>query len=751
MESKGTSGGLLQPGGKFGLYDVLRLLGRGGMGEVYLLRSPRDGELYAAKIMFPPPGAVEGREAYEWRRRFANEAIFAMKVTHRNLIRVYDAGEDPDSHLCYIIMDYMPGGTLSDRIRAKGRLAIDEAVKIAVKVATALEVAHRAGIVHRDIKPDNIMFDDGGEPRLADLGIAKFSKADSSMSMTKTEMIVGTPSYMAPEQMMDSHNVDARADIYSLGIVLYEMLTGSRPREGSTVIELLAKAVKGEELPSVCTMRPEVSATIGYALSRLTASKPDVRPSTALDAAKLLHDAYMGKLNVPRKMLMPSNAIASGGGDKQTIAKALVFLAVCALLGSGIIAIATLFSGRHSQPTERYKQDKPVEQQSVVVITNEVSKTLYKTVVVTNVVEGAHGDANSKTRRGAAATPSSPTPPKAVSSPRDGKTLVAHENDFDWHYRIVGDGVELVCAEDRALLSVPGIVGKPKGCLIIPAKLNGRKVKGIGRFAFNKCDAITSVSVPDGVEYIGFSAFNACTSLRRVRLPATVSDFASAFSRCTKLEAFDIDWYNQHFKVEKGLVYSKDKKTFVKFPPACRVKSVTFPVEMHKIGDYAFSDCTMGSFAVPKTIREIGKGAFARCSHMETISFAGNIDAIGSYAFGCSGLKSISIPNGVKEIVGETFRDCAALETIRFPATLSRIGGHAIFEGCKSLHRIEFMGNAPTLFGAFQLFPEDFACHVNVYVRHLSKGWKSEGVTGLPDKWPVGARDARPIYYMKER
>lgn len=283
--------GLLEVGGKFGDYEVLKLLGSGGMGEVYLLRTPVDGEFYAAKIMFPPKEA----EAHEWRTRFANEAAVAMKVQHKNLIRVYDIGEDPETKLCYIIMEYLGGGSLSEKIRKKGRLPVREAVDIAIQIAMALEAAHSAGIVHRDIKPDNIMFADDGTPKLGDLGVAKFDDGRKT-TVTMTGVMIGTPAYMAPEQMMDSHNVDARADIYSLGAVLYEMLSGTRPHQGSTAMELLAKAVKGEELPNICELKPDIPETIGCVISRMTAPKVEKRIESALEAARMLRDAFVGKL-----------------------------------------------------------------------------------------------------------------------------------------------------------------------------------------------------------------------------------------------------------------------------------------------------------------------------------------------------------------------------------------------------------------------------------------------------------------------
>ena len=290
----GGTGKLLEIGSKFGDYTVVARLGKGAMGEVYRITN---GETdFAVKIMSSNSAASE-KSRHEWRRRFAREAEVAMKIRHPNLVQVYDVGEDPQTHLCYIIMEYVGGGTLSDLLRRKGKLDIRDAIAITMHIANALSVAHRHGVVHRDIKPDNIMFTGDGTPKLADLGIARVNNDDEDeTTITKTNMMVGTPAYMAPEQMVNSHDVDARADIYSMGVVLYEMLAGKRPNAGSTIVELMARALSGEEIPDIRKLRPEVSAALSYALSRMVANKMENRPASADEAARLVYDAATGKI-----------------------------------------------------------------------------------------------------------------------------------------------------------------------------------------------------------------------------------------------------------------------------------------------------------------------------------------------------------------------------------------------------------------------------------------------------------------------
>lgn len=284
---------MLKEGDMFGDCTVSRLIGRGGMASVWLVNDT-EGRQYALKTMNPSLTQTHPK----YKDRFIREALFAMGVRHRNLITVHDAGEDPERGVCYILMDYMPGGSLKEAIEKRGPYPVDEAIGIASQVAHALDAAHGRGIVHRDLKPDNILFDAAGVPKLADLGVAKFS-GDEDTVLTMDGMILGTPAYMAPEQMMDSHKVDARADIYSLGIVLYEMLAGKRPNEGGTVMGLLAKAIRGESLPDVRSMRPEVSAAVAYVLSAMCSPRPEDRPKTPGVAADLLVRADSGHLLLP--------------------------------------------------------------------------------------------------------------------------------------------------------------------------------------------------------------------------------------------------------------------------------------------------------------------------------------------------------------------------------------------------------------------------------------------------------------------
>ncbi len=276
----------LSPGQMFGAFKVVRELGRGGMGAVYLVQDG-EGDEYAVKVLFPSAAERDATAV----KRFLREANIAMEVRHPNLVRVHDVGQDPDTGLGYMVMDYAGGGSLKDEIvarllRGQGGFTPREALAVLRPVAAALAAAGERGIVHRDIKPDNILFTADGTPLLADLGIAKVSDGEETTLLTMSNVVVGTPAYMAPEQMTNSHAVDARADVYSLGLVLWEMLVGERPTAGASAAELMARAIRQERIPDITTRLPRVPRLVVELIRRMTEPDPDRRlpgPEAVID------------------------------------------------------------------------------------------------------------------------------------------------------------------------------------------------------------------------------------------------------------------------------------------------------------------------------------------------------------------------------------------------------------------------------------------------------------------------------------
>lgn len=200
--------------------EILELIGQGGMGAVYKARQKSLGRIVALKVLQPDLAAVP-----EFAERFAREAKSLAQLNHRNIVTVHDFGQR--GGLCYLVMEFVEGANLR-RVLEAGRLSPQEALRLVPDLCDALEYAHNAGVVHRDIKPENILVDETGRAKIADFGLAKLV-GQPDARLTATNQVMGTLRYMAPEQMEGAGGVDHRADIYSLGVIIYEMLTGELP------------------------------------------------------------------------------------------------------------------------------------------------------------------------------------------------------------------------------------------------------------------------------------------------------------------------------------------------------------------------------------------------------------------------------------------------------------------------------------------------------------------------------------------
>jgi non-specific serine/threonine protein kinase len=213
-----------------GRYQVIEELGHGGMGRVYKVQDTKISEKIALKLIRPEAGLDQTSL-----ERFSNELKLARKIRHKNVCQMFDLGEEKGTH--FITMEYVQGEDLKQLIRKVGRLSPGQAIGIARQICDGLEEAHKLGVVHRDLKPQNIMIDDNGNARIMDFGIAR---SLSGKSITAAGIMIGTPEYMSPEQV-EGQEADQRSDIYSLGIILYEMVTGKVPFEGNTPLSIAMK------------------------------------------------------------------------------------------------------------------------------------------------------------------------------------------------------------------------------------------------------------------------------------------------------------------------------------------------------------------------------------------------------------------------------------------------------------------------------------------------------------------------------
>ncbi len=268
-EGRFVSGTLLA-----GRYRVVGLLGKGGMGEVYRADDLKLGQAVALKFL---PEAVEGDE--ERLERFFSEVRIARQVTHPAVCRVFDIADTEGQH--FLSMEYVDGENLANLMRRIGRLGSDKALDIALQLCAGLGAAHDKGVLHRDLKPENVMLDGQGKVRITDFGLAGLED-----SIRGDDVRSGTPAYMSPEQLTGS-SVSARSDVYSLGLVLYELFTGKKAFEGKTFSEMLRKH-RDERPPDPSSLVPDLDPAVEGTILRCIAKDPEGRPASALAVAALL-------------------------------------------------------------------------------------------------------------------------------------------------------------------------------------------------------------------------------------------------------------------------------------------------------------------------------------------------------------------------------------------------------------------------------------------------------------------------------
>jgi CheY-like chemotaxis protein len=274
-------GAALEAGGMFGdRYQILGTIGRGGMGTVYRARDRELDEEVAIKTL--RPDLVADTALLE---RFKQEIRLARRISHPNVVRTHDFGEWRG--VCYLTMEYVEGITVRQLIERRGRLQAPSALAIGSQLADSLAVAHAQGVIHRDIKPQNLLLDDAGVLKVMDFGVARL--AERSSSLTEAGLVVGTPAYMAPEQLL-SEGVDARSDLYAAGVVLYECVTGRLPFDAATPVALIARLLSQDPTPPD-QLTPDLPPALSGLILRLLAKRPEERIQTAAELGDLLRRA----------------------------------------------------------------------------------------------------------------------------------------------------------------------------------------------------------------------------------------------------------------------------------------------------------------------------------------------------------------------------------------------------------------------------------------------------------------------------
>jgi serine/threonine protein kinase len=280
MEDRGSQ--------RFGRYEILDELGRGAMGVVYKARDPRINRVVAVKtisLVGQPP-----EEDREYRERFFREAEAAGRLSHPGIVTIFDAGEEPETRAPYIVMEYVGGESLEKLLeRSDRKLPMGTALQLTLEIAEALDSAHCMGVVHRDLKPANILLTEEGHAKIADFGVAKLNLAHQ----TSSGRAWGTPAYMSPEQL-HGDAVDGRSDLFSLGVILYTILTGHRPFQGNSALTVSYKVVNRDPIPATL-LDTALPPGLDYIITRAMAKDPRERYQRGMEMVLDIQHLQQGK------------------------------------------------------------------------------------------------------------------------------------------------------------------------------------------------------------------------------------------------------------------------------------------------------------------------------------------------------------------------------------------------------------------------------------------------------------------------
>jgi hypothetical protein len=285
---------------RFGRYEIVAEIGRGAVGVVYQARDPQIDRMVALKTILLP--GLDPKEEGEYRQRFLVEAQAAGRLQHPGIVTIFDVGEDPEKHDPYIVLEYVTGQSLNQLLVREKKLPLRTALQLAEEIADALDYAHAQGVVHRDIKPANILITEEGRAKIADFGIAKLNLAQ----FTLPGRVLGTPAYMAPEQL-SGEPADGRSDLFSLGVLLYAMVTGHSAFHGNSATTVCFKVVNREPVPASAFdlgLPPELDAVI----SRAMAKDPAQRYQSGADLAhdiRELRQALAAGTTTTLRLLQP--------------------------------------------------------------------------------------------------------------------------------------------------------------------------------------------------------------------------------------------------------------------------------------------------------------------------------------------------------------------------------------------------------------------------------------------------------------
>jgi len=331
-------------GKNLGNYKIVGKLGQGGMATVYKAHELSLNRMVALKVLSPQ---LSEDKAYI--KRFQREAQAAAQLNHPNIVQIYAIAEEQGVH--YFAMEYIKGKSLAQIRQEEGVLKPEDAVPIIRQVAEALAEAHKAGLVHRDIKPSNIMIDAAGRPKVTDFGIAYVSYANTKL--TRDGSIIGTPEYLSPEQC-EGKTVDQRSDIYSLGVTLYELLSGKTPYEADTPVSMLMKIVKGE-FPPLQEVNPNVPKSLQVIVEKMMFKDVQKRYQRMEEVIKDLLELEPGR-KVPSTAVMEEVAVPrQTSGSKSNKWAAIIVAAIIVILMGGAFAAKMLYFDKKAAQDKQEK------------------------------------------------------------------------------------------------------------------------------------------------------------------------------------------------------------------------------------------------------------------------------------------------------------------------------------------------------------------------------------------------------------
>jgi serine/threonine-protein kinase len=296
-------------------YKLLGHLGTGGMSSVYLAEAKNTGQKRAIKVL--PKKKVSDKSYLD---RFYREGKAAASLNHPNIVRIYDINNSGDTH--YMVMEYVQGADLYERVKESGPMGIEDSVDAIIQAANGLHHAHQTKMVHRDVKPANLLRTDSGNVKLLDMGLALFNQeGEESLTVLYNEKVMGTADYLSPEQAVNSHTVDHRADIYSLGCTLYFLLTGRPPFDKGTLAQRIAMH-QTQEPDSLAKLRPECPQRLVDICNRMMRKKPEDRYADCMEIVAELEDFQVRFADGTLPVHEPTEETSDSTGNAETPADA---------------------------------------------------------------------------------------------------------------------------------------------------------------------------------------------------------------------------------------------------------------------------------------------------------------------------------------------------------------------------------------------------------------------------------------------